>query len=320
MKINKIIKEELHRQSEAIRLAAERTGEEFDQAVELIFNCQGKIVVTGMGKTGLIGRKIAATLSSTGTSAFYLHPAEGIHGDLGMVQEGDLLIALSYSGNTREMIEIIPYMHFHKIPIIAITGNHESELAKNSCIVLNSAVPKEYEPFGLVPTSSTTVSLAIGDALAVALLRKRSFCEEDFARYHPGGTIGRRLLLKVDDLMHTNDEIPYIDAKDGLDKVVLEMTSKKLGCTCVMKENRLIGIITDGDLRRLLALGMKALKSKAEDIMTKDPLSISRDKLAVDALYLMEKKKITMLPVLESNNQVAGILHMHDLIQAGVVG
>lgn len=320
MKINKIIKEELHRQSEAIRLAAERTGEEFDQAVELIFNCQGKIVVTGMGKTGLIGRKIAATLSSTGTSAIYLHPAEGIHGDLGMVQEGDLLIALSYSGNTREMIEIIPYMHFHKIPIIAITGNHESELAKNSCIVLNSAVPKEYEPFGLVPTSSTTVSLAIGDALAVALLRKRSFCEEDFARYHPGGTIGRRLLLKVDDLMHTNDEIPYIDAKDGLDKVVLEMTSKKLGCTCVMKENRLIGIITDGDLRRLLALGMKALKSKAEDIMTKDPLSISRDKLAVDALYLMEKKKITMLPVLESNNQVAGILHMHDLIQAGVVG
>lgn len=320
MKINKIIKEELHRQSEAIRLAAERTGEEFDKAVELIFNCQGKIVVTGMGKTGLIGRKIAATLSSTGTSAFYLHPAEGIHGDLGMVQEGDLLIALSYSGNTREMIEIIPYMHFHKIPIIAITGNHESELAKNSCIVLNSAVPKEYEPFGLVPTSSTTVSLAIGDALAVALLRKRSFCEEDFARYHPGGTIGRRLLLKVDDLMHTNDEIPYIDAKDGLDKVVLEMTSKKLGCTCVMKENRLIGIITDGDLRRLLALGMKALKSKAEDIMTKDPLSISRDKLAVDALYLMEKKKITMLPVLESNNQVAGILHMHDLIQAGVVG
>jgi len=321
MNILKIIKDELLQEAESIRNVADRLGNEFTEAVELIFSCEGKIVVTGMGKTGIIGRKLAATLASTGTSAIFLHPAEGIHGDLGMVQKDDIVIALSYSGNTREMTELIPYMHFNKIPIIAITGNTDSELAANAQIVLNGSVPAEYEPFGLVPTCSTTVALAIGDALAVALLKKRNFNEEDFARYHPGGTIGRKLLLKVKDLMHSKDEMPIVSDAASLDVVVLEMTGKKLGCTCVLKANKqLAGIITDGDLRRLLSRGMKGLKQKACEIMTKDPSVIDAEMLAVDALYLMEEKKITMLPVVDDECRPVGILHMHDLIQAGVVG
>lgn len=320
MNILEIIKKELLQEADSIRKVAERAGEEFAEAVELIYSCSGKIVVTGMGKTGIIGRKLAATLASTGTSAIFLHPAEGIHGDLGMVQNGDLLIALSYSGNTREITEIIPYMHFNKISIIAITGNPESELAANAQITLSAAVPREFEPFGLVPTCSTTVALAIGDALAVALLKKRNFNEEDFARYHPGGTIGRKLLLKVQDLMHSGDDVPQVSVEAGLDVVVLEMTGKKLGCTCVIENGRLAGFITDGDLRRLLSQGIRSLKKKAGKIMTADPATIKPETLAVDALYLMESKKITMLPVIDDEQNAIGVLHMHDLIQAGVVG
>ncbi len=321
MDIKETIIQELRQEAHAIELAAGKIGVEVEQAVELIFNCKGKIVVTGMGKTGIISRKIAATLASTGTTAIYLHPAEGIHGDLGMVQEGDIVIAISYSGNTREVIQIIPYLHFHKIPIIAITGNMDSELSKNAKVVLNGSVPPGCEPFGLVPTCSTTVALALGDALAVALLRKRNFREEDFARFHPGGTIGRKLLMRVIDLMHTGNEIPIVNDNAGLDVVVLEMTGKKLGCTCVVDaQGRLCGIVTDGDLRRLISQGVKRLKQPASQFMTINPQTVASDVLAVDALNIMEEKKITMLPVIDQEMLPIGILHMHDLIQAGVVG
>jgi len=321
MDIQDTIRQELTREADAISRAAQSIGAESEKAVDIIYNCSGKIVVTGMGKTGIIGRKIAATLASTGTTAIYLHPAEGIHGDLGMVQKGDVVIAISYSGNTSEVIQIIPYLHFNSIPIIAITGNLDSELAKNSQVVLDGSVPSDYEPFGLVPTCSTTVALALGDALAVALLRKRNFSEEDFARFHPGGTIGRKLLLKTVDLMHQGEEIPIVDSYSGLDKVVLEMTSKKLGCTCVIDDKgKLCGIVTDGDLRRLISKGVKKIMQKAAEFMTHSPATISSEKLAVDALYLMETKKITVLPVVDEFLVPVGIIHMHDLIQAGVVG
>lgn len=320
MDIISTIKNELLQEAEAIQKAAQRIDDNVVKAVDLIYQCSGKIVVTGMGKTGIIARKIAATLASTGTTAIFLHPAEGIHGDLGMVQPDDVVIAVSYSGNTSEVVKIIPYLHFNNIPVIAITGNLESELAKNSLVVLDGSVPVDSEPFGLVPTCSTTVALALGDALAVALLTKRDFCEEDFARFHPGGTIGKKLLLRVNDLMHQKEEIPLVYKDAKLDTVVLEMTGKKLGCTCVIDyDNKLLGIVTDGDLRRLIAKGIKALKKNAVQIMSAQPRCITADRLAVDALNLMESYKITMLPVVDENRIPVGILHMHDLIHAGVV-
>ncbi|MCF7912586.1 MAG: KpsF/GutQ family sugar-phosphate isomerase [Candidatus Cloacimonetes bacterium] len=321
MDILETIRQELRREAQSIEAAAQKVSESAAQAVELIYNCPGKIVVTGMGKTGIIGRKIAATLASTGTTAIYLHPAEGIHGDLGMVQTGDVVIAISYSGNTSEVIQIIPYLHFHKIPIIAITGNLDSQLANSAEVVLDGSVPAGFEPFGLVPTCSTTVALALGDALAVALLKKRDFREEDFARFHPGGTIGRKLLLKTSDLMHTGSAIPLVNAQAGLDLVVLEMTGKKLGCTCVTEDNGVLcGIVTDGDLRRLISRGIIGLQQTAREIMTPAPATIQANALAVDALNLMEDKKITVLPVVDLQKIPTGIIHMHDLIQAGVVG
>jgi arabinose-5-phosphate isomerase len=218
-------------------------------------------------------------------------------------------------------VSIIPYLHFHKIPIIAISGNPDSELAKSSEVVLDGSIPEGFEPFGLVPTCSTTVALALGDALAVALLQKREFRAEDFARFHPGGTIGKKLLLKVVDLMHSGSEIPLVQDNARLDVVVLEMTGKKLGCTCVTDaEGKLCGIVTDGDLRRLLGEGIKGLKRSAHAFMTKSPQVIYPEVLAVEALSIMEERKITMLPVIDENNYPLGILHMHDLIQAGVVG
>jgi arabinose-5-phosphate isomerase len=321
MNILETLRQELRREAQSIEAAAQKINVAAVQAVEIIYNCSGKIVVTGMGKTGIIGRKIAATLASTGTTAIYLHPAEGIHGDLGMVQTGDVVIAISYSGNTSEVIQIIPYLHFNKIPIIAITGNLESQLAKNAQVVLDGSVPNDYEPFGLVPTCSTTVALALGDALAVALLRKRDFREEDFARFHPGGTIGRKLLLKTIDLMHKGKAVPLVNAQAGLDLVVLEMTGKKLGCTCVIDDSGVLcGIVTDGDLRRLLSKGVNRIRQSAREIMTPNPASIRAETLAVDALNLMEEKRITVLPVVDEHQIPIGIIHMHDLIQAGVVG
>ena len=316
-----IIRRELKLAADAILLAAERIDSSIDKAVELIFHCRGKTVVTGMGKTGIIGRKISATLSSTGTTSIFLHPAEGIHGDLGILESRDVILAVSYSGNTEEIVKIIPYLKFLKIPIIAITGNKESQLAKNAEVVLNCSVPANYEPFNLVPTASTTVALTLGDALAVALIRRRNFQVKDFARYHPGGTIGKKLLLTVGDLMHKGKGNPVVGLHEKMRKVLLVMTAKGLGCASVADENnKLIGIITDGDLRRLLTKQGDVLEKTAQESMTKNPKSIKKETLAVAALNLMEDYKITMLPVVNDANEPIGMLHMHDLIDAGVVG
>ncbi|MBL7148519.1 MAG: KpsF/GutQ family sugar-phosphate isomerase [Candidatus Cloacimonetes bacterium] len=321
MNIIEFVKKELNLEAEAIKKVAERIDENAEKAVDLLFNCQGKVIVTGMGKTGIIARKIAATFSSTGTTAIFLHAAEGIHGDLGILQKDDVVIAVSNSGNTPELVSIIPYIKFNKIPLIAITGNINSKLAKNSDVVIDCYVPKEYEPFGLVPTASTTVALALGDAIAVALLKKKDFKESDFARFHPGGTIGKKLIYQVKDLMHSGKENPLVQNNVKMDNAILEMTSKGLGCTNVIdNDGKLVGVVTDGDLRRFLSKGYTNLNILVTEAMTVNPKHTSPETLAVEALNLMEENKITMLPVVNESNEPVGMLHMHDLIDAGVVG
>ncbi|MBC8415678.1 MAG: KpsF/GutQ family sugar-phosphate isomerase [Candidatus Cloacimonetes bacterium] len=321
MNIIEFVKKELNLEAEAIKKVAERIDENAEKAVDLLFNCQGKVIVTGMGKTGIIARKIAATFSSTGTTAIFLHAAEGIHGDLGILQKDDVVIAVSNSGNTPELVSIIPYIKFNKIPLIAITGNINSKLAKNSDVVIDCYVPKEYEPFGLVPTASTTVALALGDAIAVALLKKKDFKESDFARFRPGGTIGKKLIYQVKDLMHSGKENPLVQNNVKMDNAILEMTSKGLGCTNVIdNDGKLVGVVTDGDLRRFLSKGYTNLNILVTEAMTVNPKHTSPETLAVEALNLMEENKITMLPVVNESNEPVGMLHMHDLIDAGVVG
>ncbi len=320
MNIIDIIKKEMLTEAQAINQASENISITIEAAVKFILECKGKLVTTGMGKSGLIARKISATFASTGTTSIYLHPAEGIHGDLGMLQKDDVVLALSHSGNTQELISIIPYIKFNKIPLISITGNIESTLAKNSDIVIDSSVDKESEPFGLVPTTSTTVQLSIGDALAVAVLKMKEFKVTDFALFHPGGTIGKKLLLKVADLMHTGQANPIVNDKENMQNVILEMTSKGLGCTNVIGDDgKLVGIVTDGDLRRFLSLGLTDLSINVKDAMTVSPKRMQPECLAVEALNLMENFKITMLPVVDFNDKPVGILHMHDLIKSGVV-
>ena len=321
MDMIKFIKDELNLEAKAIREVADRIDSNIEDAIDLLFNCKGKVVVTGMGKAGIIGRKIASTLASTGTTAIFLHAAEGIHGDLGLLDDNDVVIAVSNSGNTNELTSIIPYIKFRKIPIIALTGNLKSQLAKNATVTIDCFVPKEYEPFGLVPTSSTTVALAVGDAITVALLKKRNFNEDDFAQFHPGGTIGKKLICKIEDLMHSGKENPIVNSFAKMNNAVIEMTSKGLGCTNVIGNNgKLIGIITDGDLRRMIEKDITDLNTIVTDVMIKDPKSMHPHELAVDALNFMEDNKITMLPIVDEKNKPVGMLHMHDLINAGVVG
>ena len=304
----------------AIKNASEKISENIEIAINYILNCQGKIVITGMGKSGIIARKISATFASTGTTSIYLHPAEGIHGDLGMLQKDDVVIAISHSGNTQEIISIVPYIKFHQIPLIAITGNKDSTLAKNSNFVIDYYIDKDIEPFGLVPTASTAVQLAIGDAIAVTILNMRDFKINDFALFHPGGTIGKKLLLKISDIMHSGVQNPITEEHCNMNEAILEMTSKGLGCTSIMsKSNKLIGIITDGDLRRFLSHGKIDLSISVLEAMTINPKRMHPNELAVEAINLMEKYKITMLPIVNENDEPVGLLHMHDLIKAGVV-
>lgn len=320
MNIIETIKNEMKCESEAINKASESINETIIKAIEFIVTCKGKLVTTGMGKSGLIARKISATFASTGTTSIYLHPAEGIHGDLGMLQKDDVVLALSNSGNTQELTSIIPYIKFNKIPLIAITGKIDSVLAKNADVVIDSSVEKDVEPFGLVPTASTTVQLAIGDALAVAVLKKKDFKVTDFALFHPGGTIGKKLLLKISDLMHSGKANPIVNENEIMQNVIMEMTTKGLGCTNVVSnEGKLIGIVTDGDLRRFLSMGYTDLGINVKKAMTKSPKRMKADVLAVEALNLMEEFKITMLPVVDDDDKPVGILHMHDLIKSGVV-
>ncbi len=311
-------------EADAVAALIDRIDERFEQAVEMILNCKGRVVVTGMGKSGLIGKKIAATLASTGTPALFLHPAEGIHGDLGMVTRGDTVIALSNSGETEEIARMLPSLKRLGIKIIALTGNPDSTLAKNSDVVIDVGVKEEACPLGLAPTASTTATLAMGDALAVALLDKRGFREEDFACFHPGGTLGKRLLLRVRDLMHTGDAIPAVSEATLIKDAIYEISSKKMGVTSVLDgAGKLVGVISDGDLRRWMErtekTGENLLAKKAKDIMTKNPKVTNRESLAAEAVAIMEKNSITCLIVTDHDAKPEGVIHLHDLLKAGVV-
>lgn len=305
-------------EEESIRTLRERLGDEFRRAVELVGACQGRVVFTGMGKSGHVCRKIAATFASTGTPALFLHPAEGGHGDLGMLTRGDILIAVSNSGETEEMIRLLPAVKRLGVPIICLTGRMGSTLARRADIVLDISVREEACPLGLAPTASTIVTMAVGDALAVTLLEIRGFTEEDFALFHPGGALGKRLLM-VSDIMHSGGEIPRVSPETPMKVALFEITSKKLGFTTVVDaDDRLLGIITDGDLRRLLEKERDPLSLEAGNVMIPNPKTILPEALAAKALQVMESHSITSLVVVDEAGIVAGVLHMHDILKSGI--
>jgi arabinose-5-phosphate isomerase len=307
-------------EARAVQSLVDRLDAKFAKAVDLLVQCKGKVVVSGMGKSGLIGQKIAATLASTGTSSFFLHPAEGVHGDLGMLARRDALVAISNSGETQELLQLLPYVKRMGIPVIAFTGRMTSTLAKNSDVALDVSVQEEACPMGLAPTASTTATLALGDALAVALLQKREFKEEDFARFHPGGTLGRRLLVKVKDLMHAEREIPMVQATVGGMAAMLEMSAKKLGMTTVVdQEGALVGVITDGDLRRFIQRGTDLVNTTARELASHNPKTIGPHELAATAVEMMERYSITTLVVTEDGRTIRGVIHLHDLLKNGIV-
>lgn len=306
-------------ESRAVGALKDRLGEPFQKAIEILANCRGRVIVTGMGKSGLIGRKISATLSSTGTPSNFLHPAEGVHGDLGMVDKQDVVILLSKSGNTDEVNVLLPFFKLLNLPIIGLLGTISSPLAERCDVVLDVSVAEEASPGNLAPTASSTAALAMGDALAVALLRYKGFTSEDFATVHPGGVLGRKLLLKIGDIMHRGNEIPTVEEQTPLRQVILEMTSKRLGVTCVLDSGgKLAGIITDGDLRRLMERTTDLSDVVAGDFATRNPKTVDADALATRAIHIMETYKITHLVVLDDDGRPQGILHMHDLLQAGI--
>jgi arabinose-5-phosphate isomerase len=308
-------------EAEAVKALVERIDESFSRAVELMFSCKGKIVVTGMGKSGLIGKKIAATMASTGTPAFFLNPAEGSHGDVGVVTKGDVVLAISNSGETDEIIRLLPAFKRLDLSIISLTGNMQSLLARSSDVILDVSVSEEACPLGLAPTASTTAALAMGDALAITLLEKREFREDDFAVFHPAGNLGRRLLLTVEDLMHVGNSIPVVNMVTPMKEAIIEISSKRLGITSVVDEaGALCGVITDGDLRRgLEKWGEEFFSLSAGEVMTPRPKTIARNILAAKAVAIMEKYSITVLMVVDEKGQIEGVLHLHDLLKAGIV-
>ncbi|MBL4820655.1 MAG: KpsF/GutQ family sugar-phosphate isomerase [Gammaproteobacteria bacterium] len=304
----------------AVAALLDRIDDDFEQACSLILACEGRVVVTGMGKSGHIARKIAATLASTGTPAMFVHPAEASHGDLGMITEIDLVIALSKSGTTEELISLLPVLKRKAIPLISITGNSESSIALTADVNLDAAVAEEACPLGQAPTASTTVALVLGDALAMALLEAKGFTIEDFAFSHPGGNLGRRLLLKVADIMHSGNSIPKASVHTLLSDALLEMTRKGFGLTTVIDENgQLCGVFTDGDLRRAMDAGKIIQSTAIETVMSENYKSISENALAVEAAKLMQDNNIYALIVKDTQNNLSGIVKMHDLLQANVV-
>ncbi|MGI9308594.1 MAG: KpsF/GutQ family sugar-phosphate isomerase [Gammaproteobacteria bacterium] len=307
-------------EAKAIQELIPRIDSEFQKACELCLNCDGRVVVTGMGKSGHIAGKIAATLASTGTPAFFVHPGEAGHGDLGMVTPKDLVLALSNSGETQEIITLLPLLKRLNVDLITLTGSPASTLGEAATVVLNSGVTEEACPLNLAPTASTTATLAMGDALAVALLESRGFTREDFARSHPGGSLGRRLLLRVEDLMHTGEEIPIVMADCTLGEGLLEMTRKGLGMTAIADENnQLQGVFTDGDLRRTLDGAVDVHNTLINEVMTRDCKTTEPDILAAEAVRLLEQYKINALIVVNRQNEVVGALNVHDLLRAGVM-
>jgi len=291
----------------------------FIKAIGILYNCKGKVIFTGIGKSGHIARKISSTFSSTGTPSIFLHPAEAIHGDLGIIDKEDVLVIISNSGETEEIINIIPYLRFLNVPIICITGNINSTIAQKSDVVIDIKIKREACPFNLAPTSSTTAILVLGDALAITLMELKGFTKEQFAKLHPGGLIGKRL-KKVIDIMHSGDRIPIVYEDMTMKEAIIEITSKGFGATAVLDRNQnLIGIITDGDLRRYIEKGNDLNNGSVKNAMTKNPKTIKYNETVAEALNLMEKYKITVLLVLDDNNKLIGILHLHDILREGIL-
>jgi arabinose-5-phosphate isomerase len=313
-------REALRIEARAVAALVDRLGADFDKACRMLLACAGRVVVSGMGKSGHVGRKIAATLASTGTPSFFLHPAEASHGDLGMLTKGDVVLAISYSGETVELLTILPLIKRMDAPLIAMTGNPHSTLAREAVVHLDVSVPAEACPLNLAPTASTTAALAMGDALAVALLGHRGFTEADFALSHPGGTLGRRLLLHVRDVMRSGNDLPTVGPETPLTEGLLEMSRKRLGMTAIVDgRGHVAGIFTDGDLRRALDRNIDVHKSRMADVMTKGCRSIGPDELAAEAVLLMEKHAVNGLLVLDANGSLVGALNVHDLLRAGVM-
>lgn len=306
-------------EADAVAALLPRIGDEFAQACRIVLACQGRVVVTGMGKSGHIGHKIAATLASTGTPSFFVHPGEANHGDLGMITRGDVVIAISNSGNSAEILTLLPILRRREVPLIAFTGRANSTLAEAASINLDVSVPSEACPLDLAPTSSTTVTLVMGDALAVALLQARGFTAEDFALSHPGGVLGRRLLLRIEDIMHSGNKIPLVRPDTCLLDALSEITAKGFGMTTVCDERGVLqGVFTDGDLRRALDNGRNLQTSTMQDVMSRQPATVPPNMLAAEALTVMEARKITAVVVADDDRRPVGILHMHDLLRAGL--
>ena len=306
-------------ESNAVSALIPRIGQEFEEAVKLVLNCKGRVIVTGIGKSGIIAKKIAATLTSTGTSALFLHPAEGVHGDLGLVLKDDIIVCISKSGNTGEITRLFPVFRKIGVKIITLTGNLRSALAERSDIVIDVSVPVEACPNDLAPTASTTAALAMGDALAVALLEQRKFKPEDFAFLHPGGYLGRQLTT-IEEVMFKGDKVPKVFPDASMSNVILEMTQKRFGCTCVVSEDKiLVGIITDGDLRRLIRNQVENVQSlKASDIMNENPKTIEIGNLAITAQKMMEDFNIMQVVIVDAEMHPVGMVHLHDLLEAGI--
>ncbi len=304
---------------EGLKLVRDKLGEGFEQAVHIILSSKGRVVVTGIGKSGLVGRKIAATLASTGTPSIFLHPVEAMHGDLGMVMSADVIMAISNSGETQELNALIPAFKERKVPIIALTGKEDSTLGKMATCVINTGVEKEACALGLAPTASTTATLAVGDALAVVLLKLRRFSAKDFRRNHPSGTLGERLKVSVSEVMIKGEGVPLVKTGTVMKEVVSEIDKKRLGAVLVLdSRDFLVGIVTDGDLRRaMLKYGPELYEKKVEEIMTSNPKSVMPEALAADALALMETHLITVLPVVGQDGRLCGIVHLHDLLGKG---
>jgi arabinose-5-phosphate isomerase len=308
--------------TEAAAIAAleTRVNGGFVAACRLMLACSGRVVVTGMGKSGHIGRKIAATLASAGTPAFFVHPGEASHGDMGMITGGDLVLALSNSGETDEILTILPLIKRLGVPLVALTGNERSRLAREADVSIDVSVEQEACPLGLAPTASTSAALAMGDALSIALLEARGFGPEDFARSHPGGRLGRRLLLRIGDIMHTGEAVPWVSETALLSEALMEMTRKSLGMTGVVDAaGRVAGIFTDGDLRRALDGALEPGRTTISEVMTRDCITVSRDMLAAEALKIMEQRSINALLVVDPGGRLEGAMNMHDLLRAGVL-